>query len=188
MTSRPCAISTCKKESRTLCNCCNQYLCRPHFSEHDDLLNSQLNPLADEINILGDRLNAINIQQMIGDSREKLDKWRIDSHEMVDRFYEQKCEELDRCIAKIINKQREDIAQMRSKVARLIEKQEATRDKIDSLTSSIRSAERMVENIQQTCVQVDIRSLVIDDSLIHIEESSVNEFDLASLLPAYKTI
>src|ERR1700722_16884972 len=188
MTSRPCAISTCKKESRTLCNCCNQYLCRPHFSEHDDLLNSQLNPLADDINILGDRLNAINIQQMIGDSREKLDKWRVNSHKIIDRFYEQKCEELDRRINKIINKQREDIAQMRLKVARLIQEQEATSDKIESLKSSIRSVERALENIQQTSVQVDIRPLVIDDSLIDIEESNTNQFDLASLPPAYQTI
>src|ERR1700722_948450 len=188
MASRPCVITSCKNASRALCNCCNQYLCRTHLNEHDDLLNSQLNPLVDEINILGDRLNAINFQQMIGDSHEKLDKWRVDSHRMIDRFYQQKCEELDRCIAKTINKQREDIAQMRSKVARLIEKQEATHDKIDSLASSIRSIEQVVENIQQMCVQVDIRSLVIDDSLIHIESWNMHQFDLATLPSAYQTI
>src|ERR1700722_12462051 len=123
MTSQPCAITSCKNASRALCNCCNQYLCRSHLNEHDDLLNSQLNPLADEINILGDRLNAINIQQKIGEHRRKLDQWRVDSHKMIDRFYEQKCKELDQHIAEIINKEREYIAQMRSKVARLMEKQ-----------------------------------------------------------------
>ncbi|CAF4136973.1 unnamed protein product, partial [Adineta steineri] len=62
--SQPCAIKTCKRASRTLCHCCNQNLCRDHFVEHDDLLNSQLNPLTDEVNALSDRLTAINLNKI----------------------------------------------------------------------------------------------------------------------------
>ncbi len=63
--SQRCAIQDCKRASRTLCQCCNQNLCRDHFNEHDDLLNSQLNPLTDEMNVLSDRLRAINIDKII---------------------------------------------------------------------------------------------------------------------------
>ncbi|CAF1564779.1 unnamed protein product, partial [Rotaria sordida] len=53
--SQPCAIDGCKRTSRALCHCCQQDLCIFHLNEHNDLLNSQLNPLVDEINTLGDR-------------------------------------------------------------------------------------------------------------------------------------
>lgn len=50
--SQWCAFVTCKRVSRTLCQCCNQYLCRDHFIQHDDLLNLKLNSLVDQINEL----------------------------------------------------------------------------------------------------------------------------------------
>ena len=70
--SQPCAIATCKRVSRTLCYGCNQNFCREHMVEHDLSLNSQLNPLSDEINALGERLKSINLENSIGDSHQKL--------------------------------------------------------------------------------------------------------------------
>ncbi|CAF1256035.1 unnamed protein product [Adineta steineri] len=61
--SQPCAVKDCQRTSRALCHCCNQDLCRIHLNEHDDLLNSQLNPFADELNQLHEQLNHINIEE-----------------------------------------------------------------------------------------------------------------------------
>ena len=61
--SELCAITTCKRASRALCYCCQQGLCMQHLKEHNDLLLSQLNPLVDQINGLGDQLKAINIEK-----------------------------------------------------------------------------------------------------------------------------
>jgi hypothetical protein len=58
---------------------------------HNGILVSKLNPLSDEINALGDRLNRMNIQQT-------LDKWRLDCHKKIDYFFEQKCQELEQTI------------------------------------------------------------------------------------------
>ena len=93
--SQQCALDSCKRAARTLCQCCDQYLCREHFIEHDDLLNSQMNPLVDEINVLHDRITAIDVDKLTAESRRKLDQWRIDCHNAIDLFYERKCQEID---------------------------------------------------------------------------------------------
>ncbi|CAF2131285.1 unnamed protein product [Rotaria magnacalcarata] len=156
--------------------------------EHDLSLNSQLNPLSDEINALGERLKSIKFENAIGDSHEKLEKWRVDCHKTIDYFFDRKCQELDRCIAKKMEKQREEISRMRSKMSELIQEQEATHKDIDSLKSTLRDLEREMSKIEQTSLKIEIKSLVIDDSLIHIEDSDINRFDLSSISPLYKTI
>jgi hypothetical protein len=156
--------------------------------EHDLSINSQLNPLSDEINALGERLKSINLENSIGDSHQKLEKWRDDCHKTIDYFFEQKCRELDQCIAKKMEKQRQEIVRMRQKMSELIEEQEATHRDIDSLTSTVRGLEREMTKIEKTSLQVEIKPLLIDDSLIQIEDSGVNRFDLLSLSPIYKTI
>ncbi|CAF0936454.1 unnamed protein product [Rotaria sp. Silwood1] len=186
--SQLCAITTCKRLSRTLCYGCNQNFCREHIIEHDLSLNSQLNPLSDEINALSERLKSINLEKSIGDSYEKLEKWRVDSHKTIDYFFERKYQELDRCIAKKMDKQREEICLMRIKISELIQGEEATHKDIDSLKSTLLGLEREMNKIEQTSFQIVIKSLVIDDSLIYIEHSDINRFDLSSISPLYKTL
>jgi hypothetical protein len=156
--------------------------------EHDLSLNSQLNPLSDEINSLGERLKSLNLETAIGVSHQKLERWRLDCHKTIDYFFEQKCAELDRCIAKRMEKQREEISRMRTKMTELISEQEATHKDIDCLTVTVRDLEREINKIEQTSFQVEIKSLVLDDSLIQIENPDINRFDLTSLPPVYKTI
>src|SRR5947207_1161481 len=121
--SQQCAIKDCKRASRTLCHCCNQNLCRDHFNQHDDLLNSHLIPLTDEINALADRLTTININKITNASHQKLNQWRIDSHKIIDQFYEEKCQELYQYVIGNIDKQRKSVVNLHFKMAELIEKQ-----------------------------------------------------------------
>ncbi|CAF4544366.1 unnamed protein product [Rotaria socialis] len=100
--SLSCAIETCKCKSRAICHCCNTNLCPDHLKVHVDLINSRMNPLADEINTLDNQLSLLNVDQVIDKSRQKLDKWRHECHATVDRFYEEKCQELQqRCVEKV---------------------------------------------------------------------------------------
>ncbi len=188
MSQQPCAIRDCKRASRTLCHCCNQNLCRDHFNEHDDLLNSYLNPLADEINALADRLTAINIDKITNNSRQKLDQWRIDCHQIIDQFYEEKCKELHRYANDNIDEQRKAIADLRSKMTELIEKQETTKNDINSLTSAIRTLERQLNEIEHIRLQVDIRPLMIDKNLIQVVRLKKHQFNLLKLPPPHLTI
>ncbi|CAF3042156.1 unnamed protein product, partial [Rotaria sp. Silwood2] len=90
----PCAIETCKRKSRALCHCCSKNLCPDHLKEHDVVINSQVNPLVDEINNIDNQLSSLNVGEIIDKCRQKLDKWRHDCHNIIDRYYEEKSQEL----------------------------------------------------------------------------------------------
>jgi hypothetical protein len=141
--------------------------------------------LADEINALADRFTAINIEKITKNSRQKLNQWRIDCHQIIDQFYKEKCEELERYANESIDKQRKAIADLRSKMRELIEKQETTKNDIDSLTFTIRTSERQMNEIEHFCIQVDIRPLMIDNRLVQIGGSETHQFDLSNLPPLY---
>ena len=76
--------------------------------EHNATLVSQLNPLTDEINTLGDRLNRLNIQQTLDDCREKLEAWRLNCHQKIDHLFEKRCQELDLLVTRKVDEQREN--------------------------------------------------------------------------------
>jgi hypothetical protein len=125
--SQPCAASKCERIARAPCDCCDQHFCLQHLNEHNALLISQLNPLTDEINTLGDHLRSFNLNETVTDCRQKLEQWRLDSHQKIDYFVEQKRQELDRLVAKKLDKQRESFFHIQSKITKLVREQEATR-------------------------------------------------------------
>ncbi len=186
--SQPCAVISCKRTSRALCHCCQQNVCIPHLNEHSDQLNAQLGPLADQINVLGERLKTFNIEDIISDCRQKLEQWRKDSYKKIDYYFEQKCQELDRLVLDKLNKQREDTTQIRAKAAELIRDQEATRQDIDTLTSTIRRLKKEMNEIEQERFRVNACPLLIDDCTVQFQKVCEYPFDLSNLSPAYKTI
>jgi hypothetical protein len=186
--SQPCAIATCKRVSRALCHCCQQNLCITHLNEHNDLLNSQLNPLTDEINVLGERLKTLNTEDILRNCHQKLEQWRMDYHQKIDHFVDKKHQELDRLMAEKVNKQQEEVTHIRSKLAELIRDQEATHQDIDRLASTIRRLEKQMIKIEQTRFSVDSRPLLIDDTVVHVKEIYAEEFISPALSSVYKTI
>ncbi|CAF1569134.1 unnamed protein product [Rotaria sp. Silwood1] len=183
-----CVIATCKHISQELCYGCNQNFCREHMIEHDLSLNSQLNPLSDEINILSERLKSINLENSIENSHKKLEQWRIDCYKTIDYFFEQKCHELDRCIKKKMEKKCEEINRIRIKLSNLIREQEVTHKDIDLLTITVRNLECEINKIEQISFEIEIKSLILDDNLIYIDNSDINSFHLTLLSTIYKTI
>ncbi|CAF0915111.1 unnamed protein product [Rotaria sordida] len=157
--SQSCSIINCTRTSRGLCDCCQQYLCLQHLTEHGDLLISQLSPLTDEINALVDRLKTLNIQKTIAGSRQKLEQWRKDCYKKIDKFFEQKCQELDELVNEKVGKQREELNRIHLKITELINAQETTRQDIDLLTSTIRQLKNNMKNIERACVMMNTRPL-----------------------------
>ncbi len=186
--SQPCAVSKCERISRGLCDCCKQNLCLQHLTEHNASLISQLNPLTDEINMLGDRLKSFNIHEAVSDGRQKLEQWRKDCHEKIDRFFEEKCQELEHLIGDKLDRQRKEILHIQSKVAKLVREQETTRKDIDSLTATIGQLEEEMNNIEESDIRINTLSLVVDDSLVQITKIKEDELDLSKLSPIYRTL
>ena len=158
------------------------------MTEHDLQLNSQLDPLSEEINALNERLQSIDVESMIGSSHQKLEQWRTNCHRTIDDFFEEKCRELDRCLSQKMEKKREEIVRMRTKIEELIRGQETTHRDIDSLTVTVRDLQYEINQIEQTSLQLEIKSLTIDENLIHIEQPDSARFDFNSLSTVCRSI
>ena len=183
-----CSINECKRTSCALCHCCQQDICLYHLKEHQELLISQLDPIVDQINVLENRVNALNIDHMIGDAHEKLKLWRQDCYKKIDKFVEEKSQQLTQYANKKLDKQRQDIDHMRYKMIELIQEQEVTRNDIDSLKSKIINLEKDMIKIEQTSIDILVQSTMIDDDVIRIQEANPYQFDLSSLSQVSKTI
>ncbi|CAF3418143.1 unnamed protein product [Rotaria sp. Silwood1] len=186
--SQTCSIEKCMRTLRGFCDCCQQYLCLQHLNEHNASLVSQLNPLNDEINVLGDRLKTLNIHKAVADSRQKLDEWRQDCYKKIDCLFEQKCQELDQLVEEKIRQQREELNRIYSKITELVNAQETTRQDIDLLALNIRQLETNMNNIEQTCFTINTRPLLLDDTFISITKTIEKELDLSTLSPPCTTI
>jgi hypothetical protein len=133
-------------------------------------------------------LKAVNVESKIANARQKLEEWRVESHQKIDHFFKQKCQELDRQITGKIYKQREQISRIQSKIAEFIREQQTTRRNLDFLTSTIDDLKREVDKIEQSSFNIRRESLAINDNMVAIEELGTHKFDLSNLQPVYKTI
>jgi len=186
--SETCVLDKCSRIPRGICDCCDQQLCILHLSEHNAALINQLNPLTDEFNTLTDRLNTLNIENMTADSRRKLEQWRDRCHQQIDRLFEQKCEELNRIVNTKIQKQREEVTHLQSKIAEIIRNQETTRQQIDSLKATIHVIKEKMNELENTSFRVITQRLIIDGAMISIESTIGHELDLSNLPSSCKTI
>jgi hypothetical protein len=83
--ARQCANEKCSRLPRALCICCEKYLCLDHLKDHADRLNEQLTPMSDEFNQLAEELK--NMSFIETSFIKQLDKWRLNSHEHIDHYY-----------------------------------------------------------------------------------------------------
>lgn len=186
--SQPCAIASCPRSSRALCHCCHQNLCLIHLNEHNDFLNNELVPLADRIDTLGTRLHTMNMQETIRNGRQKFERWRVESHQKIDQYFEQKCEELDRLVAEKLDEQQEEIQRLQTRTAELMRTQAATRDDIHQLQASVDQLQGAMTDVQETFLQIQTHPLMIDNQLISIRGINEPGYDLSSLSSVYKNI
>jgi hypothetical protein len=186
--SHPCAAPKCERLSRAPCNCCEQNLCLQHLNEHNALLISQLNLLTNEINTLDDRLKTLNTESIINNCRQELKKWRLDCYQKIDHFVEEKSQELDRLAARKLDKQRKEVVRIKSQVAKLVLANEAARQDIDGLTSTVRQLEIEMDKIEQTCFRVSTCPLLIDDNIVQFKETYSYDLNPSILSSVHESI
>ena len=187
--SQPCAIPNCKRISRALCHCCHENLCREHFNEHADGLNNQLNPFADEINQLNDRLNHINVNNLVENLHEQLNHTRLDCYRRIDRYFDEKQQQLDEFINKKIHNQYEGINHLRTILNQLIQKADTTVDDLNSLSSTIQCLRREITQMEYKSININIIPLEIDEQLVQIDDENLKRnFNLSNLMPPLHTM
>jgi hypothetical protein len=183
-----CKSPKCTRSQSALCKCCQKPLCQFHIDEHYKLLISELQPLVNDINVIDNELKSFDIHKTNVESREKLEQWRIECYQKIDRLFEKKCQELDQCIIKKISKQTDKIDQLRTKISQLTRDQDVTRQDINFLTTIITQMKKEMINIEYTYVQIKTLPLKIDNSLFEITETIRPKIDLSTLSSPCKTI
>ncbi|UJR26874.1 hypothetical protein I4U23_008185 [Adineta vaga] len=187
--SHPCDIPNCGRISRALCHCCNQNLCRDHLNEHDDILNNQLNPFADEINLLNDQLNHINVNMIVENDYKQLKYWREYFHQLVEEYFDRKQRELEEYMSRKLHRQFEQINQLRILLNELAQKQNTTIQDLQSISSTIHSLRKEITDLDQKSFKLIVNPIEIDEKLIQIEEECKKvDFDLSTLGPPLHTI
>lgn len=181
-----CVTDGCKYTSRVLCHCCNKNLCLEHLKEHNDTINSQLNPLVDEINTLNAHLIKLNIDELIINDREKLDQWRENCFFLINKFYEKKCEELSRRYIKRLDSLQNEMEEIRSKITKLINEHEIISDDLDILTLNIYDMKRKIEHIKEKPFEISFQPLKLDENLILFDETKIFDLDLLNLSIPFK--
>jgi hypothetical protein len=73
-------------------------------------------------------------------------------------------------------------------VAKIVREQETTRQDIDSLTATIRQLEKEMNNIEESDIRINTRSLVVDDNLVQITKIKEDELDLSKLSSVYRAL
>ncbi|CAF4847139.1 unnamed protein product, partial [Rotaria sp. Silwood2] len=162
--------------------------CPDHLKEHDVVINSQVNPLVDEINNIDNQLSSLNVGESIDKCRQKLDKWRHDCHNIIDHYYEEKCQELQQRCVQQASQKRKKIHQLKLKTNELIQEQEVTYDDISSLKATINDIKRDVNQFEDNGILFDIHPLIINQNLVYIEDLISNEFDISTLSSPYRSI
>ncbi|CAF4725893.1 unnamed protein product, partial [Rotaria socialis] len=87
---------------------------------------------------------------MIVNVCKTLEQWRIDCYKKIDKFIEEKSQQLTAYVISKIDKQRDDIDQIRSKVAKLINKEKLNDQHLDSIKCKIIDLEKEITKTEQT--------------------------------------
>ena len=158
-----CNIDMCKRKCCVLCYCCNKNLCFTHLKEHRNLIESQLNPLINEINMINDQLTSL-------------------AHS-----YEENNDIVNQYLVRRIDQLRHVVTQLRSTISELIYQQDTTNENIILLTLTIRSLQQAIETIKQTKSSADLPPF-ITKRILPIEQSRTKDLDLSTLSSPFQTV
>jgi len=177
--SERCNIDKCEQNSHVLCYCCKKNLCLDHLANHRTLLDFQSFSIADQTNILNEQLKKLDNQTLVENTRQKLDKWRDESLKKVQRFYEQKCEDLERYFNENIQKKQLEFTQLHRK---LTESNQISNDN-ETIKEFLFTNKQKIDSIEQHGIPITIQPLVIKNNLITIGDMKKidDEFDLTVL-------
>ncbi|UJR34122.1 hypothetical protein I4U23_021529 [Adineta vaga] len=173
--SQTCEISSCDGISLTTCICCKQILCREHFVEHDSLLRPKLNDLNEQINTLIEQFEDLSKNIITEEIFIKLNQWKFNCYKIIDDYYEKQRNEMNLSIQNFLNKQENEISDLRLKFAKMINVQQTTKYNIDLIEQKIQSIQRQIEHIY---IDINTHPLVITNQLIDINISNLSKFSI----------
>ncbi|CAF4033795.1 unnamed protein product [Adineta steineri] len=188
---QPCEIENCQRTSATVCRHCKKDVCRRHFIEHADQLVQELNPLADRINKLREKISSFGIKEYKQKELDKLIQWRDEAINNINGLFELKKQKLDLLFQdnkKIFLQQTvghlEVINQLTNQTANFVEESDVTFAQLQILKQQLHSLEDRVKETHNRLVYCDIKPLLIDYNLVLLHSATNNYMRGGTLLCA----
>lgn len=174
-----CQINDCNRAASTFCYCCKKSICTRHFTEHIDAVRAQVDPLADAVNTMVEKIRDVTIEQFTETSLATLNQWKCDMHRLVDEIFSNKCKEMEDLVEK--NKeifhehktqQWENVMKIQDEVKQLVEDGDATFQQIESLKNQLARIEE-----RQTAFKnnfLSIRTRVFGNQIVTISSTLIS--------------
>ena len=173
-----CANSTCTSKPSNKCSCCHQNVCLEHLKEHGDSIQSQLNNFGNEMIDLVEQMKIFGMHELIEDSRRKLSQWKENCYEIINRYHEEKCRELERFSQEKFHQHEREIDQIQSTIVHLTRSEKATQKDLRTLKFSIDDLKHQINKFKTKGLQIDIRPFYVENHAISIKDSKPNAFNL----------
>ena len=184
--SQPCAMVSCKENSRVLCHCCDRNLCLDHLSSHTASMDFQSYSLPNQVDLLNEKMKRLDRMKLMEDARGKLDQWREENRKKIDRFYEQKSEEIERYYQRNIHQKQIEIEQLHKKFQ--VYPQYTNGNHTKELQTDLLETKKRIDVIEQKGIPINLYPLSIGNHFVTIGDPKTQEFELTMLSsPPYQT-
>jgi hypothetical protein len=149
----------------------------------------ELNPLADSINELGEKISSFSVKEYKQKAVDKLMQWRDEAIQNINDFYELKKQELDRLFQdnEEVFPQRatshlEVLDTLKNEIAAFVKEGEITFEQLQMLKEKLHVLEDCINQTHSSLVYWDIESLLIDSTLVVLDSASNNYIGGGTLL------
>ncbi|UJR17559.1 hypothetical protein I4U23_004455 [Adineta vaga] len=177
--------------SATLCRHCSKNVCRRHFDEHADQIVQKLNPLADNINELNEKINSFTVKGYKQNIFDQLTQWRDEAIKQINDLYELKKQNLDLLLddnEEVFAQQTidhlETVNTLKNETASFINENDVTFEELNILKRRLRELEENVNKTHTRLVYCDIKPFSIDYDLILVHSTGNNYMHGGTLLCA----
>jgi hypothetical protein len=126
-----------------------------------ELLQNMVDSDNNMVNLYSSRLKEFRFDEKINETRDKLNQWRDECHKTIDEYYQRKLDELKEYETKYEEKK----SQIQININQLNEEQNN-----DLRKPIINLIEQDLNDIEQTSLQIHLRSLIINENSISIEK------------------
>lgn len=157
-----CELNDCNRAASTRCYCCNKSVCTRHFTEHIEAIRAQIDPLADTINTMAEKIRDLSTEQVKEASFAILSKWKSDTHQLVDEIFWKKIQEIEGLVEENKEKftehktqQWEIIMKIQDEVRQLAEDGDATFEQIKMLKNKLADIERTLTSFRVNFLSIN---------------------------------
>ena len=161
-----CQVGDCHRATSAFCYCCKNNVCTNHFLEHIELMKAKIDPLANEVNNIIERIQSQTIENLSRPIFTQLNEWKTKMYESIDDIHRKRTKDIERIIH--VNKdkfeehnrqQSEAMGKLQAGVTRIAEDGDINLERMESLETQLKVIESNSSTFEKSFLSIDTRML-----------------------------